>query len=530
MTVIERRAERNRSLRVALVLLLGGCSHDWSAADADATTEPEADGIGDGVVVEDASPPDDSNAREDALPTDGDGGVTDGRPPDDDTGPQDAPPEAADCREGERHCWDETLATCDPEAGGWVFRECPLGCLEDATNPAHCAELVPSNVPPGETWDRGTMPLECSGGDVLALDTEEGGIYRRLEDPSVEEVLREPGEGTIRGIPFRRYWSPAGDTSLAAWSLGSLRVGEGCVVAFYGAWPAALFVDGDVVVEGRLTAAAAVLETEPGAPGPGGGRGGWGGTNGGGPGWGGAGRSGTEYDDGGGGGGGFGGRGGAGGTIRSADGGVRGGAYGTAQLVPLLGGSGGGGGSGAASCGGTGGGGGGALQITAQGAIRIGTRGSIDAGGGGGQGGLICGASVGAGGGGGSGGAILLEAASVDLYGVVAANGGGGGAGGSFELGVVGMAGTAGQPRLTAAPGGSAATGGTDGGNGSDATNPDGRDGENAISRTERNGGGGGGGAGRIRINVALPVAIVEGHLSPDPGTGLATFGSPAVR
>jgi len=524
MTAAGMHAGQDGSLRVALVLLLAGCGHDWSAADA--ADSADADATGDDVAVEDVPQVDGPDAMEDAPPPDAD----DARVPDgEDGGAGDVPPDLGVCTRDEPRCLEDrmTLATCDPETGAWVFEECPVACLEDGSGLARCAELVPSNVPPGETWDRGWTPVECGEGDIVVFETTEGGVFR-LTGAGGEEVLREPGEGTLRGIPFRVYWSSEGDMPLAAWSLGALHVRGECMVAFHGAYPAALFVETDVLVEGRVTAAAAVLDNDPGEEGPGGGPGGAAGMAGGGPGGGRPGMSGASYNDGGGGGGGFGGPGGAGGTARTAAGGIGGATYGTPELVPLVGGSGGGGGAG--PHGGTGGGGGGAIQISAQGTIRIGVRGSIDAGGGGGQGGLRAPGNTGAGGGGGSGGAILLEAAVLEVEGVVAANGGGGGAGGSQETDVDGRSGVSGQPALTAAPGGLAQPGATDGGDGSDAMNRDGRNGENAALDSEENAGGGGGGAGRIRINVVRPGAAPEAHLSPAPGTGLATFGSPALR
>lgn len=80
-------------------------------------------------------------------------------------------------------------------------------------------------------------------------------------------------------------------------------------------------------------------------------------------------------------------------------------AYGTSQLLPLIGGSGGGGGGGNSGFGGSGGGGGGgALLIASSGTINI--TGSIVARGG--ASGAVSGASSGGTGGGGSGGAIRL--------------------------------------------------------------------------------------------------------------------------
>lgn len=520
MKAAKGRTGRAGSAGLTLALLCAACGHDWSAADA--WDAPVEDAAGD-----DATPPDGPDAAEDGPSPDADDAGTD------DAAPGDAPPDPTVCRGDESYCFgDQVLAICDPETGEWSFVPCAVACLDDDPGGAHCAEIAPSNLPPGETWARGSFDLECAG-EILIFETEEGGIYR-FTGPGGEEVLREPGQSDSGPIPFRIYTPQAADAApLAVWSFRSVRVADECVVLFLGERAAAWFVESDVTVEGRITASpGAVTELlgveEPGMAGPGGGPGGMPGHPGGGPGGGRPGRVGLASEDGGGGGGGFGGRGGDGGSVHAAAGGIGGAPYGNAELVPLLGGSGGGGGAG--SAGGTGGGGGGAIQITAQGTIRIGFSGRIDAGGGGGQGGQPALGNVGGGGGGGSGGAVLLEATSVELGGLVAANGGGGGAGvGPEEVGIVGESGQPGQPATSAALGGLASEEATSGGDGSDAASADGRSGDNAIYDYQRGGGGGGGAAGRIRINVVEVIPVGSENLSPGPSTGLATFGTPTL-
>lgn len=93
----------------------------------------------------------------------------------------------------------------------------------------------------------------------------------------------------------------------------------------------------------------------------------------------------------------------------TASGGAGGIAYGTSQLLPLIGGSGGGGGGGATYNGGGGAGGGGAILIASSGTVNI--TGWIYAYGG--IGGAVSGTGGGGSGGGGSGGAIRIVATTI---------------------------------------------------------------------------------------------------------------------
>lgn len=122
------------------------------------------------------------------------------------------------------------------------------------------------------------------------------------------------------------------------------------------------------------------------------------------------------------GGGGFGANGGVGGYPGYAGpaGGV---AYGSSQLLPLIGGSGGGGGPGNVYNGGGGGGGGGAILIASSGTVNI--TGYIYAYGG--VGSTVDGVGFGGAGGGGSGGAIRIVATTITGNGALNANGQGGG-------------------------------------------------------------------------------------------------------
>lgn len=191
---------------------------------------------------------------------------------------------------------------------------------------------------------------------------------------------------------------------------------------------------------------------------------------------------------------------GLGGNGGGADGSLGGKAYGSPELVPLLGGSSGG------NAAGDGGAGGGAIQIVAGGDLTVTATGIIHVGGGNGMWN-----SNGAG----SGGAILLEGAHVTVLGTLAANGGGGGEGGTF-----GEDGFRGSADDVPAPGGYTGTEAKDddGGNGSAAAQINGSPGA-ALS------GGGGGGAGRIRVNSVSGSAVTTGTFSPALDTECVTQG-----
>ena len=169
--------------------------------------------------------------------------------------------------------------------------------------------------------------------------------------------------------------------------------------------------------------------------------------------------------------------------------------YGNAAIVPLLAGSAGGYWQNTSYSAFSGG----AIQISSGTSITVRTVGFINAGG------------AGAYGGGGSGGAILLEAPTVDIEGTLAANGGGGG----WNSGV-------GQP---ATPSSNPAAGLLNGGAGSAGTTINGTDGFIGDGGPTTTYGGGGGGAGFIRINSGN--AIVDaGTISPALSTACATQGT----
>jgi hypothetical protein len=181
-------------------------------------------------------------------------------------------------------------------------------------------------------------------------------------------------------------------------------------------------------------------------------------------------------------------------------------AYGSATLVPLWGGSPGGG----ANIGGAdqvNGNGGGAIQISAMMNITLEATGYISVNG---SGGVSGGDQSGAGGG--SGGAILLEAPTVTVKGILEANGGEG-----SDNNMDGEA--------PPSDGGVAKEPGDEGGRGSGGSQINGGPGQMATGAGggEVGYGAGGGGAGRIRINATH--ATLEGDITPSLGSACATQG-----
>ncbi len=267
----------------------------------------------------------------------------------------------------------------------------------------------------------------------------------------------------------------------------------------YGTHPLVL-VANKITVMGAVNASAGGVE-----PGPGGGK--PGSTD---PGTGGDGTSAVGLNNSGGGGGGFGSTGAAGGNGGATLAGSAGAAD-AFPLVPRL--RGGGAGGAAARCASaTGGGGGGAVQLSARLTLQI--SGVVEANGGGGLGGGFCGA-LDAGSGGGAGGAVFLQAPSITMSGSVFANGGAGGAGGGPTTAPPTANAPAGSDGLTArqvALGGASINGDRNGGNGA-AFN-----GTSLINATSggaaTNGGGGGGGGGRIVIHGGFTGSRM---FSPEP-------------
>lgn len=427
-------------------------------------------------------------------------------------------------------CSADALQLCSEDGLSYSTTPCPLGCSADPW--AHCRKLVPSNLPDGE--------LLCAGSESLAIrpetrlvtfETATGKISEWTEALGHVRDRRPEGEGEIEGIHYARVPQPDGAPELGVFSFASLIVPPGVTLLGIGPNALVLLSCGDVTIEGTVFVGAAEVRDPRGmvrrVPGPGGSDRGHG------RGAGGDGSWDPAYGtSGGGGGGGFGGEGGPGGNGGYPGellAGMAGVPYGTPELVPLWGGSGGGMGGYESAPDGLGGAGGGALQISAQGTLRV--RGRIDAGGLGGAGG---GDYNGAGGGGGSGGGILLEAEHliVEAGAIVAANGGGGGSGTGYgSYGYSSNPGQRGEARLTSAAGGAdPGTYGCAGGAGSSAAAVGGGF-VACIDPSDYYGGGGGGGAGRIRLNGGT-LDVARNTLSPAdgaPGTPTTT-GAPHAR
>ena len=377
--------------------------------------------------------------------------------------------------------------------------------------------FLPSNVGNRVALDSGLIALVVDlQADAWAFNTTTGAITHQDDrdsiGPGVE--VRPPGEGLRAGIRFVRL-PQQGDgapSPLGVFSVGSLAVEEGALLLGIGDVPLVIVSGSDIEIGGIISVASARLRDRSSA-----GAGGRGlpamrsvsgsiGSAGGGIGGGGPGRPDTNTSGGeiwgGGGGGSFCGTGGRGG--HPTLGGAAGSPYGHASLVPLRGGSGGGGGVAA----GAGGAGGGALQLIAANHLRVTPTGKIDASGSGGFNGT--GFEINGAGGGGSGGAILLEALSVVIEGVVGASGGGGGATGAAGSRGGGANGAPDQHSAA----GAVVAGGSPGGSGSDLSG----EGQNAgAAPVDEGGGGGGGGGGRIRINTATAASYrdYESHILP---------------
>jgi hypothetical protein len=164
------------------------------------------------------------------------------------------------------------------------------------------------------------------------------------------------------------------------------------------------------------------------------------------------------------------------------------------------------GGAAPSTLGGAGGTAGGAIQISSTTVIAI--AGSVLANGGAGGAGQHTSKGSGGGGGGGSGGAIVVEAPTVSIGGLVCAVGGGAGQGGGAMSGDAGVT----SPNCFGGRGGdSAASNGGPGGAGADSVPAV----PGMLGGSDGGGGGGGGGAGRIRITA--PTLSHDGVITPDP-------------
>ncbi|MCA3010897.1 MAG: hypothetical protein INH41_00705, partial [Myxococcaceae bacterium] len=208
--------------------------------------------------------------------------------------------------------------------------------------------------------------------------------------------------------------------------------------------------------------------------------------------------------------GGTGGRGSSSSTVTGGAGGTPGAANGNETLTPLRGGCAGSAGGDAADGFGRAGG---AVQVWAQGALRV--TGRVLAAGGPGT--IVSGTIGAGGGGGGAGGGILLEGRTVAFgaTSVVAANGGSGAEGNGTNN--TGLSGAYGSFDVTPAAGGAggAQCGGSGGAGGArgvaGSTGIGGGLEASCVLVATGGGGGGGGGAGRVRINSLSGCTVASG-------------------
>ena len=401
----------------------------------------------------------------------------------------DVPGDTPTCTDMSTTCSGDALVVCTAPGTSAIVTPCVWGCLDSgASITPHCAQLVPSG---------GGVPPQDLLPNSLLMDTGLSSPTIDVDTGAISGNIRAAGSGVQNGIGYAI--SPSG---VAVFVFASLSMSGTIKVS--GAHPLALVANGAISVSGEIDGSGTCSAN---VAGPGGFTGGTAGMAGGGSSAGTGGGDNTK----GGGGGGYGGGGGAGGG-----GDLGGGVNGDAMISTLLGGSGGGGG-GANSSGGLGGGGGGAIQLTSNLYVHI--EGGINVGGCGGKG---PGSAGGGGGGGGAGGAILIEAPTIEVTGILAANGGGGGAGDSN-----GGAGTDGADTRVPAQGGVALIGTGVGGVGAAGATTTGSPGGNG-----NHGGGGGGGMGRIRLNTKAGSAQVNGStMSPALSDGtLATQGVATVQ
>jgi hypothetical protein len=397
-------------------------------------------------------------------------------------------------------CEGDTRVYCDDQR--MLRREsCPLGCEGGA-----CTLFVPSNLSDSGPWESGTADLVV-GDDAFSVwvfDTDTGSVTAYDGLPSGEtdaRTIRSEGTGSDpSGIAF----APDGPTGAeyGVFAVANLRIRSGGVVVGVGSRPWVLVVADELRVEGVLSGAADELQGA-GHPGPG------------------AGTAPAEGSDGfraaGGAGGSFGSAGGIGANSPSHGGGTPGATYGTAELVPLVGGMPGGPDGRDVAAGGRAGG---AVQLAAGRRIVVGATGRIDVSGGGGEGGQPVAVDASGGGGGGSGGGLLLEAPVIINDGAIGANGGAGGQGSSATA--TGSPGARGRADRVPAAGTANSEGRGGGGSGSDFRGASG-----GGLRGGESGGGGGGGAGRIRFNTAAGTESFVG-VTPTLGSGLSTVGQVA--
>ena len=442
-----------------------GCEHDASTGVCDCDMRTDADGDG---VVHCADECDDDPGKTSAgmcgcgaaeSDADGDGTADCVDLCDDDPGKRE--PGVCGC------------GAPETDRDGDGARDCKDGCPNDPTVQEACFPFAVNNFDP-TTIDFSAQPSSTLACGTTTIDT---------TDPDGTGPLVATISNWCGTAPTPLARTQSGGPGIVVIPLRGLIVASGATLRLVGNRPVVFAVRGDGQVNGTVDASANGTTSGAGgnwsctpATANGAGANGSGST----VRWPSAGAGAS-----GGGGGGFGTAGGRGGTADTNNngsssggsgtpGGSGGATRGTAALIPLVGGCPGGR---AGGCSSDGGAGGGAVQISASGSLVI--TGSLVANGG--NGATPCGASdEGGGTGGGSGGAIFLEAATVDLRPTTFnANGGRGGANGSFDSFL--------------------SCGGTSGGSGSTSPSSPGGNGSSCQAGSP----GGGGGYGRRRVSAA---------------------------
>jgi len=392
---------------------------------------------------------------------------------------------------------------------------CALGCNQQANR---CWRITASNFDAAKVHSKVSATLAAGGS--FHFDTDSG-----LVQVNGVPLRTAGGSGTTKaGVYWEQQPPSGGYPGLGIFGVDKLTLSAGQTLTVEGARAFALYSRKAVKIDGTVNVVGSGAGAGSGGYGGGPSNGDNGATCFGGEGGGGgqSGSGGGQKEAGGGGGGrkAVGGKGGEYIYSPPTVGGPGGKAVGAANLVPLFGGCGGGAGGGpdtgySTGNGGYGGGGGGAIQITVNDTLTV--NGTILVSGGGGGGGHY-GAG---GGGGGSGGAVLLEAHSISVSGLVAANGGGGAAGCKDYYQQNAPNGQGGLPGTTQAPGAPAqppwgGAGGAGGARGKESGN---------SAPNLNNGGGGGGATGRIRLNgQVVNITISDASPTPSINTNVTTW------
>ncbi|MGE5182598.1 MAG: hypothetical protein ACM31C_11070 [Acidobacteriota bacterium] len=362
---------------------------------------------------------------------------------------------------------DGTLHVCDAQGIDTPVR-CAAGCI-DAPAP-HCAYVSPHYLPGAcDGTAQGSLNIASDQTLDTSMDaTCNGGIVQQIGAPDICVV---------------RY------ATLSVSPTAVLRVIASTMGTNVKNRPIAFIVDGDLVIDGELDAAARGPRSSSQSSGPGGGY---------------VSEFNGDLSTGGAGGAGFATTGGSGGNTVADGGAQNGGAQLPNPLTSVF--------EGGPSS--PGGGGGGVMLVSCHGTVKI--SGVVSLGGGGGISGYISTFCF-PGSGGGAGGSLLVEGMNVEITGSLFANGGGGGAGCAPGTQATSDQHGADGPLsdTTAAAGGIAVTGAGSGGAGGIGPNAPGDGRRSTVSGDHP--GGGGGSIGWLQVGVPNGVtpSVTPLHASP---------------